>query len=99
MSQVINFAPGELNDLIVAELVSGRKMRAAQEKARERAAAQEAIAARGHKTIKGLGKLALTIPEDDYFDLIQKYGQEAMHDRTFLKDMQRLEPQFKVASL
>jgi len=99
MSQVIHFAEGELNDLIVAELVSGRKMQAAQEKARERAAAQEAIAARGHKTIKGLGKLALSIPEDDYFAMIQKYGRECMSDRTFLKDMQRLEPQFKVASL
>lgn len=99
MSQVIQFAEGELHSLLVAELVSGRKMRAAQEKARERAAAQEAIAARGHKTIKGLGKLAMSIPEDDYYDLIQKYGRECMSDRTFLKDMQRLEPQFKVASL
>lgn len=96
---ILQFAEGELHQLIINELVSGRKMKAAQERARERAAAQQADAARGHKTIKGLGKLALSIPEDDYFDLIQKYGQECMHDRTFLKDMQRLEPQFKVASL
>ena len=99
MSQVIQFAEGELNSLLVAELVSGRKMQAAKEKARERAAAQEAIAARGHKTIKGLGKLALTIPQTDYFAMVGKYGRECMSDRTFLKDLQRLEPQFKVASL
>lgn len=99
MSQVIHFAEGELNDLIVAELVSGRKFQDAKRKAAEQAAAQEARLARGHKTIKGLGKLALSIPEDDYYDLIHKYGTECMSDRTFLKDMQRLEPQFKVASL
>jgi hypothetical protein len=96
---VLHFAPGELNDLIVAELVSGRKYVDAQEKARERAAAQEAVAARGHKTIPGLGKLAIAIPQQDYFDLLGKYGQDAMHDRSFLKDLQKKEPQFKVASL
>lgn len=95
----MHFAEGELNQLILNELISGRKFKDAQEKARERSAAQQADAARGHKTIKGLGKLAMVIPEDDYFDIIQKYGPECMHDRKFLKDMQRLEPQFKVASL
>lgn len=96
---VLHFAPGELNDLIVAELVSGRKYVDAQEKARERAAAQEADAARGHKTIKGMGKLAVVLPQQEYFDLIGKYGHGAMHDRSFLKDLQKKEPQFKVASL
>jgi len=96
---VLHFAPGELNDLIVKELVSGRKYVDAQEKARERAAAQEAQAARGHKTIKGLGKLAISIPQQEYFDLIGKYGTECMHDREFLRDLQKKEPQFKVASL
>lgn len=96
---VLQFAPGELNDLIVAELVSGRKFKDAQEKSRERVAAQEAFAARGHKTIPGLGKLAVSIPQDDYFDIIGKYGKECMHDRGFLKDLQRLEPQFAAAKL
>jgi hypothetical protein len=96
---VMHFAPGELNDLIVKELVSGRKYVDAQEKARERSAAQEAVAARGHKTIPGLGKLAIAIPQQEYFDLLGKYGNDAMHDREFLKDLQKKEPQFKVASL
>jgi len=96
---VLQFAPGELNDLIVAELVSGRKFKDAQEKARERSAAQEAFAARGHKTIPGLGKLAISMPQEDYFDIIGKYGKECMHDREFLKDLQRLEPQFAAAKL
>lgn len=96
---VLSFAEGELHQLVINELVSGRKFQDAQEKARERAAAQEAFAARGHKTIKGLGKLALSIPEDDYFALTSKYGTECMHDRGFLKDLQRLEPQFASAKL
>lgn len=96
---VLQFAPGELNDLILNELVSGRKFKDAQEKARERTAAQQAFAARGHKTIPGLGKLAISIPQEDYFDIIGKYGKECMHDREFLKDLQRLEPQFASAKL
>lgn len=96
---VLQFAPGEINDLILNELISGRKFKDAQEKARERAAAQEAFAARGHKTIPGLGKLAISLPQQDYFDIIGKYGKECMHDREFLKDLQRLEPQFAAAKL
>lgn len=96
---VLQFAPGEINDLILNELISGRKFKDAQEKARERVAAQEAFAARGHKTIPGLGKLAISLPQQDYFDIIGKYGKECMHDREFLKDLQRLEPQFAAAKL
>jgi hypothetical protein len=96
---VMHFAPGELNDLIVKELVSGRRFVDVRERAREQAAAREAFAARGHKTIPGLGKLAISIPQQEYFDLVGKYGNDAMHDREFLKDLQRKEPQFKVASL
>lgn len=96
---VLQFAPGEINDLILNELISGRKFKDAQEKARERVAAQEAFAARGHKTIPGLGKLAISMPQQDYFDIIGKYGKECMHDREFLKDLQRLEPQFAAAKL
>src|SRR5688500_11448822 len=96
---LITFAEGELLEAIKTELITGRKFQDAQEKARERAAAQEAIAARGHKTIPGLGKLAISLPEDDYWALVQKYGPECMTDRTFLKDLQRLEPQFASAKL
>lgn len=96
---IAEISEGEIAQAVIAELCSGRKFADAQAKARERAAAQEAFAARGHKTIPGLGKLALTIPEDEYFDIIGKYGTECMQDRGFLKDMQRLHPEFKVASL
>lgn len=96
---LITFAEGELLEAIKTELITGRKFQDAQEKARERAAAQEVIASRGHKTIPGLGKLAISLPEDDYWALVAKYGHECMTDRTFLKDLQRLEPQFAGAKL
>lgn len=96
---VIQFAEGELLDAVKNELISGRKFQDAKERARERTVAQEAFLSRGHKTIPGLGKLAIAMPEDDYWDIIGKYGPECMQDRAFLKDLQRLEPQFKVHNL
>lgn len=96
---IIQFADGELLDCIKNELISGRKFQDSKERARERKVAQEAFLSRGHKTIPGLGKLAISMPEEEYYDIISKYGNECMHDRGFLKDLQRLEPQFKVHSL
>lgn len=93
---IANLSEGEITRAIINELISGRRFKDAQEKARERVAAQEAFASRGHKSIKGLGKLAVSIPEDDYYDLVGKYGTEAFADRGFIRDLQRLEPQFKV---
>ena len=77
---------------LLNELCSGRKIREATLRARERACAQEAKASRGHKTIPGFGKLVLTLPADEYFDMCNKYGYEAFDDKGFVKDIQRHEP-------
>ncbi len=82
----------ELDRALANELCSGRKFHEATLRARERACAQEAREARGHKTIPGLGKLVLSIPDNEYFQLTQKYGYGCFDDRGFIKDMQRLEP-------
>lgn len=82
----------ELDAALTRELCSGRKFKEATQRARERACAQEAKAARGHKTIKGLGKLVLTLPDYEYFQMCNKYGYEAFDDRGFVRDVQRLEP-------
>jgi hypothetical protein len=81
-----------LHPALLNELCSGRKYREASLRAREKACAQEAAAARGHKTIPGLGKMVMSIPEDEYYDMCFKYGYEAFDDRGFIRDMQRLEP-------
>lgn len=77
---------------LLNELCSGRKFKEATLRARERACAQEAKAARGHKSIPGLGKMVLSIPDHEYFQIINKYGYEAFDDREFIRDFQRLEP-------
>lgn len=83
----------ELDRALATELCSGRKFHEATLRARERACAQEAFAARGHKTMAGLGKLVLTIPDNEYFQLTNKFGYKCFDDRRFIKDMQRLEPE------
>ena len=82
----------EMDRALAAELCSGRKFHEATLRARERACAQESAAARGHKSIPGLGKLVMSIPDHEYFLMCQKYGYEAFDDRGFVRDMQRLEP-------
>lgn len=82
----------EIDAALQRELISGRKFKEATLRARERAAAQDSAQAKGHKAIPGLGKLVASIPADEYFALIQKYGYDCFDDRGFVRDFQRLEP-------
>ena len=66
---------------------------------REHVAAAEAKAMRGHKAIEGLGKCVAVIPQHEWFLLREKYGQEAMHDKGFLRDFQKHEPTMAVNKL
>jgi len=83
----------DLDAALTRELCSGRKYKEATLRARERACAAEATAAKGHKAIPGLGKMVLSLPDYEYFKMIEKYGYEAFDDRGFIKDVQRLEPE------
>ena len=67
-------------------------MMEARQEVRENAAKAEANAMRGHKTMPGLGKCVLSIPDHEYFLIREKYGADAFHDRGFIRDFQRLEP-------
>jgi hypothetical protein len=81
-----------MNQALIRELCSGRMLMETQQKFREQACAQEAFEARGHKSIKGLGKLVASIPAHEFFLIREKYGHECFDDRGFVKDFQRLEP-------
>lgn len=81
-----------MDQALITELCSGRKYKEATLRARERACAQEAKAAKGHKAIPGLGKMVLSIPDHEYFQIIHKYGYDCFDDKGFVRDMQRLEP-------
>lgn len=84
---------------LIVELCSGRKFMEENCKFRETHAAQDAFASRGHKTSKVFGKKVLSLPAYDFFRLRAKLGEDAMHDRSTIKDIQRLAPEFKVYSV
>lgn len=84
---------------MITELCSGRKFLEENCKFRETHAAQDAFASRGHKTSKALGKKVLSLPAYDFFRLQHALGEEAMHDRSTIRDIQRLAPEFKVYSV
>lgn len=84
---------------LIVELCSGRKFMEENCKFRERHAAQDAFASRGHKTHKALGKKVFSWPAHDFFRVQHALGEEAMHDKSTIKDMQRLFPEFKVHSV
>lgn len=88
-----------LNDALVKELCSGRKLMEERQHLREHVAAAEAKIMRGHKAIDGLGKCVAVIPQHEWFLLRAKYGEEAMHDKGFLRDFQKHEPQMAVNKL
>lgn len=85
-----------LDAALVRELCSGRMLMERKQGFRELESAKEASEMRGHRSIKGLGKCVLNIPAHEYFLIRKKYGDNVFHDREFVRDMQRLEPQFAV---
>jgi len=79
-------------DALVKELCSGRKLMEQQQPFREIQAAKEASLIRGHKAIPGLGKCIAVIPGREFFELRNKFGDEAFDDRDFWKCFNRFEP-------
>lgn len=84
---------------LIVELCSGRKFMEENCRYRETEAARTAQAARGHKTGKALGKMVLNMPGYEWFRLRNKYGDEAMHDPGFIRDIQKKAPEFKVHNI
>lgn len=85
-------ATEEVTAELLKELRWGRQLKQSFEQIRETDASIEAHAARGHKSIPGLGKMAVVVPAYEFFTIREKYGPECWHDKGFIKDFQRLEP-------
>jgi len=79
-----------LTAALIAELCSGRKLMEAKEQMRETTASQVAqtFKGKGSKTMKHL----MEIPMEEFVRVGQKYGFEAWHDRGFVRDSQRFNP-------
>jgi len=88
----------EKHAALINELCSGRKLLDEMQHFREHDAAREAAAQRGSKSVGALGKAVLSIPQREWFQMREKYGEEFWQDRGAIRDVQRLEPQFKIHS-
>ena len=82
----------EKTEAVINELRSGRQFMEAKQKFREIAAAQEADTLR-NKTNSALGKAVAVIPSHEYFLIRNKYGEDAWHDREFVRDFQKFHPE------
>ena len=87
-----------MTDALVKELCSGRQLMETKQKFREISAAQEADALRGVKT-GALGRAVAVVPTHEYFLIRNKYGEDAWHDREFIRDFQKFHPELSPNSL
>jgi len=78
------YSDGEIDRAFMKEIKTGFKRERETEKQRVAGAAKEAQALKG-ATHPTLGKPVASIPPREYFRLIQKYGQETVHSKEFLK--------------
>lgn len=89
---IIKPSEDEMTAAVIRELCSGRQLMETKQKFREIAAAQEADNLR-NKTNSALGKAVAVIPSHEYFLIRNKYGEDAWHDREFVRDFQKFHPE------
>ena len=78
------YSDGEIDRAFMKEITNGFKLERETEQKRVAQAAKEAqeLTWTTHPVI---GKPVASIPPREYFRLIQKYGQETVHSKEFLK--------------
>ena len=87
-----------MTDALVKELCSGRQLMETKQKFREISAAQEADTLRGVQT-GALGRAVAVVPTHEYFLIRNKYGEDAWHDREFIRDFQKFHPELSPNAL
>jgi hypothetical protein len=78
------YSDGEIDRAFMKEIKTGFNLERQTEQKRVAQAVKEAKELRG-KTHPVLGKPVATIPAREFFRLTQKYGQETVHSKEFLK--------------
>ena len=78
------YSDGEIDRAFMKEITNGFKLERETEQKRVAQAAKEAQELKG-TTHPVLGKPVASIPPREYFRLIQKYGQETVHSKEFLR--------------
>ena len=78
------YSDGEIDRAFMKEIKTGFNLEKQTEQKRVAQATKEAKELRG-KTHPVLGKPVATMPAREFFRLTQKYGQETVHSKEFLK--------------
>mgnify|MGYP003120294245 FL=1 len=78
------YSDGEIDRAFMREIKTGFNLEKQTEQKRVAQATKEAKELRG-KTHPVLGKPVATMPAREFFRLTQKYGQETVHSKEFLK--------------
>ena len=78
------YSDGEIDRAFMKEIKTGFNLERQTEQKRVAQAVKEAKELRG-KTHPVLGKPVATMPAREFFRLTQKYGQETVHSKEFLK--------------
>lgn len=87
------YSDGEINRALMREITTGIALKQAMENEREKICAQEVERIKNSQKFgfKNLRCVAVT-PGWEWFNLRKKYGNEAMHDKGFIKDYQKRFP-------
>lgn len=85
----------ELDAALVRELCTGRQLNELLENKQELAAAQEAMAMKGHKTLQSLGKAVASIPTRTFFEIAKHHGAEFWQDKGEVRHFLKKNPHLK----
>lgn len=89
ITQLPRYSDGEVHAALLKEIRTGFQLERAMEEHRVKQAAEEAKDLKGHK---GDLRAVASIPERDFFRLVQKYGFQEVHSKPFMKYFQKKFP-------
>ena len=85
------YSDGEINRAFMREIITGFKFEKETEEARTNIARKEAAELKGTEH-PVLGKPVAVIPGREFFRLVNNYGHETVHSKSFLKYLNKKHP-------
>ncbi len=86
------YSDGEIDRALIREIQTGFQLEKEVEAARVTEAESDAMAFKNMRSIGSLGKMVAAIPSRDYFRLKDKYGEEEVKSKEFLRYFQKKFP-------
>jgi len=91
ITAVPKYSDGEVNRAFMREIKTGFRLERETEKARTDIARKESSELKG-STHPVLGKPVAVIPGREFFRLVNNYGHETVHSKSFLKYLNKKHP-------